>query len=90
VMWDRTDPMPVMTGLRTDCRETLSTSLLTAAPEERYQVPTDSVWPFLAALGTGVTFIAGIFTPWGFLVGGMLTGLALLGWFWPKHETGVH
>lgn len=88
-LWDRSRPMPVMTGLRTNCRETLATGILTAEPGHRYQLPGHSIWPFLTALGTGVTFIVGVFTPWGFLVGGILTALALLGWFWPKHETGV-
>jgi hypothetical protein len=35
-----------------------------------------------------VTFIAGIFTPWAFLVGAILTGAALTGWFFadPNYE----
>jgi cytochrome c oxidase subunit I+III len=89
-LWDRSDPMPVMSGLRTNCREALVTSILNATPHHRYELPSHSVWPLLAALGTGVTFIVGVFTPWGFLIGGVLTGLALFGWFWPKSEIGIH
>jgi cytochrome c oxidase subunit 1 len=89
-LWDRSEPMPVVTGLRTDCREALATAILTAVPDHRYELPSHSIWPLLAALATGVTFIVAIFTPWGFLIGGILTGLALLGWFWPKEDTGIH
>jgi hypothetical protein len=42
------------------------------------------MWPFLAALATGVTFIGSIFTPWAVPFGGALVAAALVAWFWPK------
>ena len=42
----------------------------------------------MVALATGVTFIVGIFTPWAFLVGAILAGIALTCWFFgdPNYE----
>jgi hypothetical protein len=50
------------------------------------------VWPLLAALAVGVTFITLVFTPWGAPIGAPLLTLTLLGWAWPKgreHELQV-
>jgi cytochrome c oxidase subunit 1 len=77
--------LPVVTGLRTDRREILVTSLLNAEPETRYELPDDSIWPFLTALSVGVAFIVAVYTPWGVLLGGALALLAALGWAWPTH-----
>jgi cytochrome c oxidase subunit 1 len=70
-------------GLPTDQRELLVTTLLDAKPDHLFTVPHPSLWPLVLAIATGVTFIAGIFTPWGFVVGGIMAGIALCGWFWP-------
>jgi hypothetical protein len=42
----------------------------------------------MVALATAVTFIVGIFTPWAFLVGAILAGIALTCWFFgdPNYE----
>jgi cytochrome c oxidase subunit I+III len=86
-LWDRTPATPVVTGLRTDMREILVTTLLDAEPDSRLRHPEPSIWPFLAAVATGVTFITLIFTPWGLPVGAVLLTMALVGWGWPgKHE----
>jgi cytochrome c oxidase subunit 1 len=89
-LWDRSDPMPVVTGLAFDCREALVTSVKDAVPESRYNMPADqSIWPVFMALATGVAFIGGIFTMWAFVAAGFVALLAGIGWFWPKKETGV-
>jgi len=80
-LWEMTLDAPVVRGLSTTKRETLVTSVLEAEPELRFDIPGPSIWPFLVALATGVTFIAGIFTPWAFLVGAILAGATLTGWF---------
>ena len=54
--------------------------------------PEPTIWPLIAALATGVTFITLIFTPWGFPIGVVLITLAFLGWAWPsrtEHELRV-
>jgi cytochrome c oxidase subunit 1 len=87
-LWEMTPDAPVVRGLKTHKRETLVTSVLDAEPELTFDIPGPTIWPFLVALATGVTFIAGIFTPWAFLVGAILTGAALTGWFFadPNYE----
>jgi cytochrome c oxidase subunit 1 len=87
-IWQRTADAPVVRGLSTTKRETLVTSVLDAQPELRFDIPGPSIWPLMVALATGVTFIVGIFTPWAFLVGAILTGIALTCWFFgdPNYE----
>ncbi|HXG92891.1 MAG TPA: cytochrome c oxidase subunit I [Blastocatellia bacterium] len=81
-MWTRTADTPVVTGLRSECREVLLTNPLDAEPDRRYEMPGPSIWPLMLALGVGVTFIVVIFTPWGIPIGGTLCAIALIGWFW--------
>jgi heme/copper-type cytochrome/quinol oxidase subunit 1 len=89
-LWDKSDPMPVVNGLAFDCREVLVTSVKDAVPESRYELPADeSIWPVMMALATGIAFIGGMFTMWGFVAGGVAALFAGIGWFWPKKETGV-
>ena len=87
-LWQAPENAPVVRGLSTTKRETLVTSVLDAEPELRFEIPGPSIWPLLVALGTGVTFIVGIFSPWAFLVGAILVGAALTAWFFgdPNYE----
>jgi cytochrome c oxidase subunit 1 len=86
-LWDRgqAEEETVVTGLRTDRRETLVTRIMDAHPQFRFHMPSPSIWPFLMSLGVGVTFVGVIFTPKGFLVGAVLTAIALICWWWPKN-----
>src|SRR5215217_275316 len=87
-IWQATEDAPVVRGLSTTKRETLVTSVMDAQPELKFEIPGPSIWPSLVALATGVTFIAGIFTPWAFLFGAILAGATLTGWFFgdPNYE----
>jgi cytochrome c oxidase subunit I+III len=87
-LWQATPDAPIVRGLSTTKREALVTSVLDAQPELRFEIPGPSIWPFLVSLATAVTFIAGIFTPWAFLVGAILAGITLAGWFFgdPNYE----
>jgi cytochrome c oxidase subunit 1 len=82
--WTSAADQPVVTGLRTDRCEVLVTRVMDADPDHRLPIASHSIWPFVAALGTGVTFIYGIFTPLGFVVGAVPVVIALVAWFWPK------
>jgi hypothetical protein len=64
------------------------TSVLDAEPELRFEIPGPSIWPSLLALATAETFIIGIFTPWAFAVGAVLTFAVFAGWFFgdPNYE----
>jgi cytochrome c oxidase subunit 1 len=84
-LWDRAaGEAPVVTGLRTDMREILVTTVFDAEPDHRHRDPEPSIWPFLAALATGLFFITLIFTPWAVTWGGVALLVTLVGWGWPK------
>ena len=88
-LWKRAPDAPVVTGLRTDMREILVTTMLDAEPDSRMLLPEPTIWPLVAALATGVTFITLIFTPWGLPLGAVLITVAFTGWGWPssrEHE----
>jgi cytochrome c oxidase subunit I+III len=87
-LWHRREDQPVVTGLRSDRREFLITGLLDAEPDHRQVSPGPTVWPFCLALGVGVTFIVGIFTPWGLPIGAVPCAIALVAWFWPRGDQG--
>jgi cytochrome c oxidase subunit I+III len=85
-LWERSPDQPVVTGLRTDMREILVTTLLDAEPDHRHRHPQPTVWPLVAGLATGLFFITLVYTPWGFVIGAVALGAALLGWGWPTQE----
>ena len=85
-LWKREPDAPVVTGLRTDMREILVTTMLDAEPDNRMRLPEPTIWPLLAALATGVTFITLIFTPWGLPTGAVLITVAFIGWGWPSSK----
>jgi cytochrome c oxidase subunit I len=83
-LWDDGAAVAVASGLRTDRRELIVTSVAEAEPEARETSPGDSIWPLIAAIVTSLMLIASIFTPWAVVWGSIPIGLALIGWFWPK------
>jgi cytochrome c oxidase subunit I+III len=87
-IWQATEDAPVVRGLSSTKRETLITSVMDAQPELKFDIPGPSIWPVLVALGSAVALIPGIFTPWAFPVGAVLTGAALICWFFgdPNYE----
>ena len=85
-LWKPEPDAPVVTGLRTDMREILVTTMLDAEPDNRMRLPEPTIWPLVAALATGVTFITLIFTPWGLPIGAVLITVAFIGWGWPSSK----
>jgi heme/copper-type cytochrome/quinol oxidase subunit 1 len=83
-LWSEANERPVVTGLRTDVREILLTTLMDAEPESRHDSPEPTIWPFVAALATGVMFILAIFTAWGIVIGAILVFPAFVLWAWPS------
>jgi cytochrome c oxidase subunit I+III len=82
-LWSERGERPVLTGLRSDVRETLVTTLMDAEPDYRQSSPEPTIWPFVAALATGVMWITAIFTIWGLVLGGFLLFIPLVKWAWP-------
>jgi cytochrome c oxidase subunit I+III len=83
-LWEQHGELPVVSGLRTDVRDVLVTTMLDARPDSKHRHPLPSIWPFLAAVATTVLWVTLIFTPWGAVIGTPLLLLALLGWGWPR------
>jgi cytochrome c oxidase subunit 1 len=83
-LWDSEDRFGVVHGLRVDDRELLLTTVISAAPDLREPSACPSIWPFIAAVATAVTFIASVFSPWALVFGAVPVGIALTAWFWPK------
>ncbi len=85
-LWTPAAEQPVVTGLRSDRREVLVTTLFDAVPDHRYKHPEPSIWPLVMAGAVAVSFIGAVFTPWG-IIAGLLTGFAAFaGWAWPRRE----
>jgi cytochrome c oxidase subunit 1 len=83
-LWHTPERLPGVTGLAADKREVLITRALDAEPDHRYVYPNPSVWPFLAAVGTGAMLVGGLFTPWSFAIGTATLAVLLTAWFWPS------
>src|SRR3954449_7446503 len=83
-LWDNRETLPVVTGLSVDSRELISGTVPEAFPQHRESSPAPSIWPLLAAIAVGASFLASIFTPWAVVWGSIPVAMALVGWFWPK------
>ncbi len=74
----------VAQGLRVTVREVVITTLNEARPDLREPSPQPSIWPLLAAIAVGATFLGSIFSPWAIVWGAVPVTITLIGWFWPK------
>lgn len=83
-LWAEPEALPVATGLRTDQRELVVTTVAEARPETRETSPQPSVWPLLSAIAVTIFFIGSIFTPSAAIWGTPPIAVALIIWFWPK------
>lgn len=75
-----------VTGIASDIRQLLATTVLDAKPDLRPGFPEPSIWPFLSAVTTAILFVASIFTPWAVVWGSIPVAIAVIFWFWPTHE----
>ena len=85
-LWESTETQGVVTGLRTDRKEILVTTVLDAEPDARHTDPAPTIWPLGVALAIGVFFIILIFSTWGFVIGSVLVFGAMAGWAWPRGD----
>jgi cytochrome c oxidase subunit 1 len=83
-LWAEREALPVVTGLAVEKRELLVSTVSEAVPDLRESSPEPTIWPFLAAVATGITFIGTIFTPWAVAWGAPIAAVLLVAWFWPK------
>jgi len=82
-LWDA-EPIRWLSGLKTDKREMLLTSIAEARPQARWGSPDPSIWPFFSAVALTVQFIWTIFDPWGWVWASIPMAIAMTIWFWPK------
>jgi cytochrome c oxidase subunit I+III len=85
-LWERTIDQPVVTGLRSDIREVLVTSVIDAEPQYKHEMPEPSLGPLAMAVALGVGLIMSVFTPWGVPTALVLGFIALAIWAWPRGE----
>ena len=83
-LWETPDLLSIGTGLRTDRRELVVTTLTTATPEAREASPRNSIWPLWTAIATSIMLIWSIFSPWAVVWGSIPVAIALICWFWPE------
>jgi cytochrome c oxidase subunit 1 len=83
-LWSNGPDAGVIDGLPTDKREVLVTRTVDAELDHRMVLAGPTVCPFFVALGTALTFIGLIFTPWAMPIGLVLTAAPLVAWFWPR------
>jgi cytochrome c oxidase subunit 1 len=83
-LWTRLPDQPVVTGMRSDILEVLITDTLDATPDHRHMLDGPSIWPFATAVAVGTGIIVVIFTPWGVVLGSVLSFITLTFWFWPS------
>jgi len=88
-LWEDPPDTPVITGLHTRKREVLSTTFLEGKPEHRYELCTDSMWPFVTAVVTAATLYSVIFHPWAIPIGAAAAFVVLFFWFWRESEPEV-
>ncbi|HEX2640408.1 MAG TPA: cytochrome c oxidase subunit I [Pyrinomonadaceae bacterium] len=81
-IWESTEDAAVVTGLHTNIKEMLCTTIHDAVPEHRYHIAGPTFFPLLMALVTGATFIGFAYTPWSIPAGMVFTVLVFFGWFW--------
>jgi cytochrome c oxidase subunit I+III len=80
--WENTEDTPVVTGLSSEKRSVLCTTLMDAKPDHQYTLCGDSLWPFVLGIIAGLTFTSVIFHPLAMIIGPMLGLVALCCWFW--------
>ena len=86
-LWTRRHEDPThVSGLSTEVREGLVTTVLDAVPDVRYGYPEPAIWPFLGAVGITIWLVWSIFSLQGILWGLAPAAVAFIGWFWPRKE----
>jgi cytochrome c oxidase subunit I len=85
-VWEDTGDTPAITGLATETREVLVTTMHDAVPDHRYHMAHDSIWPFLTATVVAAMMSSLVFHPAAIPAGLIGLTITILGWFWPNHE----
>jgi cytochrome c oxidase subunit I len=85
-LWAPPKEHVVVTGLHSDRREVLVSSIAEAEPQYRYAIPGPSIWPLVTALGTTAGLIWAVFQFSGYYPAILAGIIGLTGWFWPRRS----
>ncbi|MGI8403133.1 MAG: cytochrome c oxidase subunit I [Gemmatimonadaceae bacterium] len=68
-------------------RQTAGTSMLDAEPQFILGMPSDTLWPLIAAASLSALFVGLLLSAWSLVaVGGVTTFVSVAGWLWPRAE----
>jgi cytochrome c oxidase subunit I+III len=85
--WEEGAGSRVVSGLATDRREVLLTTVIDAEPHGRATMPGPSAWPLALAIAVSGAFVGLMFTPWAVPIGAALAFAVIAAWMWPReHE----
>ncbi|HEY3583214.1 MAG TPA: cbb3-type cytochrome c oxidase subunit I, partial [Casimicrobiaceae bacterium] len=86
-LWAREADEPThVSGLSTQTREGLVTTVLDALPDVRYSYPAPTIWPFVAAITVVVWLYWSNITPSGMWYGMIPPAIAFIAWYWPTQK----
>jgi len=82
-LWTLPKERLAVTGVRSDRREVLVTTVMDAEPRHRYPLPHSSIWPFVSALLIAIALTGSVFAFGWYYIGLLVAAIGLIGWFWP-------
>jgi cytochrome c oxidase subunit I+III len=85
-LWEPRQAPTHVTGLSTQYREVLITSIADGKLDHRLWLPASSPWPFIAAIATTILFVGSIFSPWAVVWAMLPVAVACTLWFWPARR----
>jgi len=88
-LWSPSSSPTHVTGLSTQIREGLVTTVIDALPDVRYAYPAPEIWPFVAALLVSAWLVWSIWSVAGFVWGMFAPAVAFIFWYWPNKEETV-
>jgi cytochrome c oxidase subunit 1 len=86
-LWEADPDQPYVAGLHDDAREVLLTKAIDGDPDYRTDMPSPTIWPFLASVAVTILFIGSIFSQWAVVWGSIPVAITMIGWFWPDKQS---
>jgi heme/copper-type cytochrome/quinol oxidase subunit 1 len=81
-LWNSPNGLSVITGLSTKKREILCTTIVDAIPEHRYELPSDSMVPFMLFLAVTTLLVGSIWHPYMVPICAIPIVIVFATWFW--------
>jgi cytochrome c oxidase subunit I len=81
-LWNSPNGLSVITGLSTRKREILCSTIVDAIPEHKYELPGDSMMPFMLFLAVTTLLVGSIWHPYMVPIGAIPVAIVFAAWFW--------